>query len=103
LSSMSCGRPGPVGNLSKSTANFWSSAIPLGPTFSSHTRNGTFPSKLESSELLTYRRLLSGVSFIMFGCCSLTSLTNLGCSGSETSYCWTALPVNSDTYSSRLS
>src|SRR5256886_5863610 len=94
FSSMSCGRPAPVGKWSKSTSNFSSSVIPWGPTLSSRTRNGTLPSRLESSELLTYSRRLSGVSFIMFGSSSFTSLMNFGCKGSDTSYCCTALPAN---------
>src|SRR2546428_10324988 len=103
FSSMSCGRPAPEGKWSKSTSNFSSRVIPWGPTLSSRTRNGTLPSRLESSELLTYSRRLSGVSFIMFGWSSFTSLMNFGCNVSDTSYCCTALPANSETYSRRLS
>src|SRR5439155_4074036 len=77
--------------------------IPWGPTFSSHTRKGTFPSRFDNSELLTYRRRLSGVSLIMFGSCSDTWLTNFGWSGSEMSYCCTAFPAKSETYRSWLS
>src|SRR5439155_21461767 len=77
--------------------------MPPVPTFRSHTRNGTLPSRFESSELLTYKRRLAGVSFVMFGSCSLTSLTNLGCRGSATSYCCRALPLKGDTYRSRWS
>src|SRR5216117_4431674 len=38
FSSISCGRACPVGQCSKSTSNFASRVIPLGPTFTSRTR-----------------------------------------------------------------
>src|SRR5882672_8697457 len=57
----------------------------------------------ESNELLTYSRLLSGVSFIICACGMATVPTSFGCIGSATSYCCTAPPPNKDTYRNLLS
>src|SRR2546422_225889 len=103
FNSMSCGLACPVARCSKSTSNLESSARPFGVTFTSYTRYGTFPSRFESSELLTYSRLLSGVSFIICACGMATVLTSFGCIGSATSYCCTAPPPNRDTNRNLLS
>src|SRR5207302_8641223 len=103
FNNMSCGRACPVGRCSKSTSNFGSNVIPAGPTFTSRTRYGTLPSRFESSELLTYRRLLSGVSFIICAWGKATVLTSFGCNGSAMSYCCTAPPPNRDTNRNLLS
>src|SRR6266705_1806439 len=100
---MSCGRAWPVAKCSKSTSNLESSFSPFASTSRSRTRYGTFPSRFESSELLTYSRLLSGVSFIICACGMATVLTSFGCIGSATSYCCTAPPPNSDTNRNLLS
>src|SRR2546426_601016 len=72
-------------------------------TFTSCTRYGTLPSRFESSELLTYSRLLSGVSFSICAWGMATLLTSLGFAGSAMSYCCSAPPPNSDTNRKRLS
>src|SRR5205823_12891741 len=103
FSSMSCGLASPVDRCSKSTSNFGSRVMPLTPTSMSRTRYGTLPSRFESSELLTYRRLLSGVSFIICAWGKATVLTSFGCNGSAMSYCCTAPPPNRDTNRNLLS
>src|SRR5438034_8631439 len=97
FNSMSCGLACPVARCSKSTSNLESSARPFGVTFTSCTRYGTLPSRFESSELLTYSRLLSGVSFSICAWGMATLLTSLGFAGSAMSYCCSAPPPNSDT------
>src|SRR5205814_6950995 len=64
---------------------------------------GDLPVRFDSSELLTYSRLLSGVSFIIWAWGMVTVLTSFGCIGSATSYCCTAPPPNSETYKNLLS